>query len=324
MSKSAFSYFIVMLKGMAMGAADVVPGVSGGTIAFISGIYEELIETIDALDFKIFKVWKSKGFKTMFVQYNLRFLISLFVGVFVSILSLAKLISYLLENHPIIVWSFFFGLVIASIIYIGKQITYWNFSIIIATILGIAVAYFITIATPTQAPSALYFFFLSGCIAIIAMILPGVSGSFILVLLGSYGMIIGTITDFQESIFAQNWDLLKKSFIKLFLFGLGCIIGLKLFSKALKWMFTHKKQLTLAVLTGFMIGSLNKIWPWKKILSTRIDRHGDEVPLLERSVLPSSFEGEPLLVYAIIFVIIGFLVIFLLERLAVSRKIDAN
>lgn len=307
-----------------MGAADVVPGVSGGTIAFISGIYQELIETIDTLDFGIIKVWKKEGFKKMFIHYNLGFLVSLFLGVFISILSLANLISYLLENHPVIVWSFFFGLVVASIIYIGKQIKRWSPIIIITAIIGVAVAYYITIATPAQAPDALYFFFLSGCIAIIAMILPGVSGSFILVLLGSYGIVLSSLTDFIDGITSGNWEVVKTSFLKVLLFIIGCVIGLKLFSKALKWMFAHKQEITLAILTGFMIGSLNKIWPWKNVLSTRTDRHGDEVPLLEKSVLPSSFEGEPLVMYAIVFSIIGFLAIFLLERLAVRKKINAN
>lgn len=324
MSKSVFSYVIILLKGMAMGAADVVPGVSGGTIAFISGIYQELIETIDALDFGVIKMWKKEGFIKMFVHYNLGFLISLFLGVFISILSLANLISYLLENHPVLVWSFFFGLVVASIIYIGKQIEKWSPMIIITAIIGVAVAYYITIATPAQAPDALYFFFLSGCIAIIAMILPGVSGSFILVLLGSYGIVLASLTDFIDGVTSGNWELVKTSFMKVFLFIIGCILGLKLFSKALKWMFANKQEITLAILTGFMIGSLNKIWPWKNVLSTRTDRHGEEVPLLEESVLPSSFEGEPFVLYAIIFAIIGFLAIFLLERLAVRKKINAN
>ena len=324
MSRSIFSYILILFKGMAMGAADVVPGVSGGTIAFISGIYQELIETIDRLDFGVISLWRKQGFKKMFSHYNLGFLISLFLGVFISILSLANLISYLLENHPVLVWSFFFGLVVASIIYIGKQIEKWNPLVILTALIGISIAYYITIASPAQAPNALYFFFLSGCIAIIAMILPGISGSFILVLLGSYGIVLAAVTDFVEGLLSGDWTVMKTSFIKVFLFIIGCVIGLKLFSKALKWMFANKKELTLAVLTGFMIGSLNKIWPWKNILSTRIDRHGDEVPLLEKSVLPSSFEGDPQVLYAIIFAIIGFLAIFLLERLAVRKQTNAN
>ncbi len=307
-----------------MGAADVVPGVSGGTIAFISGIYQELIETIDKLDLGIIKVWKKDGFSAMVETYNLTFLVVLFSGVLISILSLARLISYLLDNHPIIVWSFFFGLVIASIVYIGKQITKWNALTMIALILGVAVAYYITIAAPTESSSGWYMFFLSGCIAIIAMILPGISGSFILVLLGSYALVLGTITDAQDALVAKDWALLRQSFFRIFLFGLGCIVGLKVFSKILKWMFEHKKEVTLALLTGFMIGSLNKIWPWKKIISTRIDRHGKEVTLQADSILPSSYDGDPQVIMAIVFAIIGFALILLLEYAAGKKKVYAD
>lgn len=324
MPKLPVAYLFVLLKGMAMGAADVVPGVSGGTIAFISGIYQELIETIDKLDFGLFKVWNKKGFAVMVETYNLKFLGSLFLGVAISILSLARVISYLLESYPILVWSFFFGLVVASILYIGKQIKTWNALVIIVLILGALVAYFITIAVPTEAPNAWWFYFLSGCIAIIAMILPGVSGSFILVLLGSYGMVLGTITDAQDAIITKDWVLLRTALFRIVLFAIGCIVGLKLFSKVLKWMFKHKKQLTLAVLTGFMIGSLNKIWPWKEVISTRIDRHGEEVTVEATSILPSAFEGTPQVLYATIFAVIGFASILLLERAAGKKNVYAD
>lgn len=309
---------------MAMGAADVVPGVSGGTIAFVAGIYEELITTIDNLDFGVFKSWKKDGFKAMASKYNLGFLGSLFLGIAISILSLAKIIAYLLEAQPIVLWSFFFGLVLASILFIGKQIEKWSIAVIISVILGAVVAYFITVAVPGTAPDAWYYFLLSGFIAIIAMILPGVSGSFILVLLGSYALVLGTVTDFIEGILARDWEVVKASFFRVVLFGLGCILGLKVFSKALKWMFEHKREITLAVLTGFMIGSLNKIWPWKQVLSTRLDRHGEEVPLLEKSILPNSFEGEPLILYATIAAIVGFILILGLEKAASKKEVDAN
>lgn len=309
---------------MAMGAADVVPGVSGGTIAFITGIYEELITAIDNLDLGIFKTWKKSGFKTVWTSYNLGFLFSLFIGIFISVFSLAKLISHLLEIHPIAIWSFFFGLVVASIIYIARQIKKWNFFVILALLIGGAVAYYITIAVPTQAPDTIYFFFISGFIAIIAMILPGISGSFILVILGSYGIILGALTDFINAFLEGNWEVVKTNFIKACVFILGCLLGIKIFSKALKWMFTHKKELTLAVLTGFMIGSLNKIWPWKKVLSTRIDRHGEEVSLLEQSILPSSFEGDPQLLLAAGFAVIGFALLFFLERFATRKTSYEN
>ncbi len=324
MPRNTLSYILITLKGMAMGAADVVPGVSGGTIAFISGIYEELIATIDKIDLGIFKSWKKDGFKSMWQSYNLGFLFCLFLGVFISVFSLAKLISYLLENQPIALWSFFFGLVIASILYIGKQISKWSIPVIIALIMGTAIAYYITIAAPSQAPDSLYFYFISGCIAISAMILPGISGSFILVLLGSYSLIMGALTGFIDGVLDKNMEIIKTNFFKVVVFILGCIVGLKIFSKALKWMFAHKKELMLAVLTGFMIGSLNKIWPWKEVVSTRIDRHGDEVALKTDSILPSSFTGDPEIMTAIVFAIVGFLLIFLLERFAASKKSYAN
>jgi len=307
-----------------MGAADVVPGVSGGTIAFVTGIYEELLSTIDKLDLGVFKTWKTSGFKNMWTSYNLGFLASLFLGIFISVFSLAKVISHLLEIQPIAIWSFFFGLVLASIIYIGRQITKWSIYVILALLIGCAIAYYITIASPAEAPDALYFFFLSGCIAIIAMILPGISGSFILVILGSYGIVLGALTDFINAFLEGNWEVVKTNFIKVCVFILGCLIGLKVFSKLLKWMFAHKKELTLAVLTGFMIGSLNKIWPWKKVLSTRIDRHGEEVSLLEQSILPSSFEDDPQVLLALACTAAGFALLFFLERFATRKTSYEN
>lgn len=316
MGRSIKDYITNGLKGLAMGAADVVPGVSGGTIAFITGIYEELIGTIDNLNLNIFKTWQKEGFKQMFITYNLGFLISLFLGVFISIISLAKIISHLLDNHPILVWSFFFGLVLASIIYIGKQIEKWNVLTFVAIILGATIAYYITIASPATAPDEWYYYLFSGAIAIIAMILPGISGSFILVLLGSYSLVLEALTNFIEGLLAGDWEIIKTNFIKVFTLIIGCLVGIKLFSKILKWMFANKKNITLAVLTGFMIGSLNKIWPWKKVISTRIDRHGAEVPLLENSISPFSFNGDANLMFAIILATIGFVLILLMEKWA--------
>ena len=320
MKRNVLSYINLGLKGMAMGAADVVPGVSGGTIAFISGIYEELIRTIDQLDFGIIKLWRKSGFMHMFKTYNLNFLLMLFIGMLVSFISFAKLTEYLLKEHPVLIWAFFFGLVVASTIYIGKQVTSWNALKILSIIIGGCIAYYITIAQPQAAPSSWYFVLFSGFIAIIAMILPGISGSFILILLGSYTVILGTFNDFIQSLLERDFALLKVSFTRLFLFAIGCLLGLKLFSKGLRWMFTHYKELTLALLTGFMIGSLNKIWPWKEVLTTRIDRHGEEVPLLEKSILPTSYEGDPQLVQAIILAILGFAIILVLERLSRTRE----
>jgi len=304
-----------------MGAADVVPGVSGGTIAFISGIYEELIETIHKIDLKIFKVWKKEGLTAAWKSYNLSFLLALFAGIFISILSLAKLITYLLDAFPIMVWSFFFGLVIASIVYVARQITIWRFTIILGLIIASVLSYVITIMEPIGSPDSIWFLFLAGFIAIIAMILPGISGAFILLLMGAYTTVIGIVTTLGEGITTLNMTMFSEALGKLLIFGMGAILGLKLFSNTLNWMFKHHKNLTLAVLTGFMIGALNKIWPWKEVLQYRLNHAGEEVPFIEKSILPQHFNGDPKILLAIVFAIIGFLTIFLLERLAVTKKV---
>lgn len=304
---------------MAMGAADVVPGVSGGTIAFISGIYEELIETINSLDFGFFKTWKTNGFSKAWKKYNLSFLLALGVGVIVSILSLARLIIWLLEHHPIAVWAFFFGLVVASILYVGVQVTQWRFATILALVLASAASYLITIGEPITTPDNNWFLFFAGFIAIIAMILPGISGAFILLLLGAYTNVMGIVTQLGDGIIGTNTDLLLEASLKLLIFALGAVTGLKVFSKVLNWMFTHKKNLILAILTGFMIGALNKIWPWKKVLEYRINSSGEEIPFLEQSILPNNFNGDPQVINAVLFAVLGFLTIFLLERIAVKK-----
>ncbi|WP_298264465.1 DUF368 domain-containing protein [uncultured Lutibacter sp.] len=306
--RNLLQYLIISLKGIAMGAADVVPGVSGGTIAFISGIYEELLTSISSVNLKTLKVLKFEGLKAAWKTINGNFLIALLIGIFISIASLAKLISWLLENKPILVWSFFFGLVLASILYIGKQITRWNLLTIFLFIVGALIAYYITTLQPlvTENSSPL-FIFLAGSIAICAMILPGISGSFILVLLGAYKPVLDAIHN--------------KDFKLLAILATGAIVGLLFFSKILKWLFNHYRNFTLAMLTGFILGSLNKIWPWKQTLTWRLNSHGVKVPFNEQSILPSSYEGEPQIAMAIILAVIGFLVIILLEKLAkVSSK----
>ncbi len=317
--RNILQYLIITAKGLAMGAADVVPGVSGGTIAFISGIYEELIETIHNIDFGFFKIWKKESFGTAWKHYNLSFLVALFLGIFISILSLAKLITWLLATYPIMVWSFFFGLVIASIVYVGNQITRWRLLVIVALLIASVLSYLITIADPMGSPESTWFLFLAGFIAIIAMILPGISGAFILLLLGAYTAVIGIVTQLTEAITNLDSSLFFGALGKLLIFAMGAILGLKMFSKVLNWMFKHHKNLILAVLTGFMIGALNKIWPWKEVLQYRINHAGDKIPFIERSILPQNYNEDPQIIYAIIFAIIGFLTIFLLEMLAVKK-----
>jgi len=300
-------YFIISLKGMAMGAADVVPGVSGGTIAFISGIYEELLTSISSVNFKTLKLIKTNGINAAWKAVNGNFLVALFIGILISIISLAKIISWLLEHKPILVWSFFFGLVLASILYIGKQITKWNTITIILLLAGAGVAYYITTLEPLiSVNSSPLFLFLAGAIAICAMILPGISGAFILVLLGAYKPVL-------EAIHNRDFKLIA-------ILALGAIIGLLSFSKVLKWLFNNYKNYTLAVLTGFILGSLNKIWPWKETLTWRTNSHGIEVPFNQQSISPIMFEGDSQLTFAILLSLIGFAVIILLEKLASSNN----
>lgn len=319
MQRSFLGYLLVTLKGIAMGAADVVPGVSGGTIAFISGIYEELISSIDNIRLSALKDIKKEGFPTVWKRLNGPFLLSLLAGIAISILSLAKLIKWLLENEPLLLWSFFFGLVVASVFIVGKSITKWSVAVLVFIVIGIIISYYITIMEPTTSPDSFYYLFFCGFIAIIAMILPGVSGAFILLLLGAYGTAIDTVNLFIDSIRELNWSKFSDAFLKILALALGAIVGLKVFSRVLNWMFSHKKNLTLAVLTGFMIGSLNKIWPWKKTLSWYTDSHGVEVPLVEKSVSPYNYEGDPELIWTIILAIAGFLIIFLLEKVATKK-----
>ncbi|MCH3884645.1 DUF368 domain-containing protein [Tenacibaculum aquimarinum] len=307
MSRALKDYIFIGCKGLAMGAADVVPGVSGGTIAFISGIYEELLESISNINLDLFKTFKKEGFSSAWKQLNGNFLLALFSGIFISIVSLAKAIKWLLENEPILLWSFFFGLVLASIIYIAKQVTIWNAVSYILLILGAVLAYYITTLNPLISESSSpLFMFLAGAVAICAMILPGISGSFILVLLGAYKPILEAI---------NNRDLKTIALV-----GAGAFVGLLTFSRVLKWLFTHYKNYTLVALTGFIIGSLNKIWPWKKVLTYRLNSHGENVPFNEQSVLPTSFDGDPKITFAVLLMIVGFSLILLLEKLAVKKN----
>ena len=301
--RNLFQYLIISLKGVAMGAADVVPGVSGGTIAFISGIYEELLQSISSINTNTIKLLKTEGIKAVWNKINGNFLLALVSGIFISILSLAKLITYLLEHEQILVWSFFFGLVLASILYVGKQISTWNVPVVGVLLIGAVLAFYITTLQPLVTEnSSLFFIFLSGALAICAMILPGISGAFILVLLGAYKPVLDAIHN--------------KDFKIIITFAIGAVVGLLSFSKILNWLFKHHKNLTLAGLTGFILGSLNKIWPWKEVITWRTNSHGVQVPFNEQSVSPLNFNGDAQLVTAIILAITGFAVILILEKLA--------
>ncbi|OXX54377.1 DUF368 domain-containing protein [Vibrio sp. V12_P9A6T4] len=271
------NYFSTFLKGMAMGAADVVPGVSGGTIAFITGIYDTLLESIRRINPSLLRIVKRDGLAAAFQHINGFFLLALFGGIFTSILSLAKLISWLLATHPIPIWSFFFGLILVSVFHIVKQIEQFKLSRLLFALLGIAFAYSITVLNPMQMEPTALNTVLAGAIAICAMILPGISGSFILLLIGMYAPVLGAVKEIQADILA--------------LFLLGCVGGLLSFSHVLSWLLKQFRDLTLIFLTGLMIGTLPKIWPWKETLTWRTNSHGELVPLLQRNLSPLEFES---------------------------------
>jgi putative membrane protein len=308
MKRSPIDYLILSLKGMAMGAADVVPGVSGGTIAFISGIYEELIDTLNNIKFSLLKHLKQEGIKSTWKKANGSFLIALLSGVFVSVISLAKGVEWLLEHQPILLWSFFFGLVLASIIYVGKQIktTPSDIKIFLAMTIGTVVAYLITTLNPAETSDTNLFLFFAGALAICAMILPGISGAFILVIIGAYSPVLEAL---------NNRDIKT-----ILIIGAGAVIGLLSFSKLLKWLFEKYHRLTLAVITGFMIGSLNKIWPWKETLTFRTNSKGVQVPLNEKSISPFNFDGDPQLLQAITLMVFGILIILILEKISAKKN----
>lgn len=313
-----------------MGAADAVPGVSGGTIAFISGIYEELISTISNINFSLLRTFKKEGFFAFWKQLNGNFLIALLTGIIISFVSFMRLAKYLIEYHPVLIWSFFFGLIIASIYFVARQIKKWQLSTIIGLILGTIVAFYISTLPSSAGSTDPIFLTFAGAIAICAMILPGISGSFILLVLGAYKTLSDAVHDFD--------------FKKLGLFVLGAVIGLLSFSRFLKWLFKNYHNLTLAILTGFILGSLNKVWPWKQTLNILSKESGKVIQLsdisnfgtlslyqksidnfesfktvTEKSISPSLYSElnngiDPQILTSILLMLAGFLTIFILEK----------
>ena len=278
----------LFLKGMAMGAADVVPGVSGGTIAFITGIYEELIGSISSINTDTFKLLFRGQFHQLWTSINGNFLAVLFAGIFTSILTLASVLTFTLEHYPILTWSFFFGLVAASVWMMGRTVKQWNVKAILAFLIGTAVAYAITEMGAATGSDAPWYLVLSGALAICAMILPGISGSFILLLLGAYSTVLAAVA---------NRELLTIVYV-----GIGAVVGLLLFSKGLKFIFERYYNFTIALLSGFLLGSLNKLWPWKEVLETFTKHAGTEkeeiVALSVQNLAPGN-EWPTALVFAL-------------------------
>lgn len=300
------NWILLFLKGVAMGASDVVPGVSGGTIAFITGIYERLLAAIKSFNFSNIKLLFTGKFKQFWKNIDGNFLLCLFAGIATSFLSLAKLITYLIEYHPVEIWSFFFGLIIASTIFVGRGVK-WNWKTALSFILFTLLAFFIT--SPQNAPlqfsteTAYWYIFLCGSIAICAMILPGISGSFMLVLLGQYTYILQSLLELNIPV--------------ILVFACGAIIGIVSFSHLLTWLFKHYEMITLSALTGFMLGSLNKIWPWKETLETYIDRHGKEQALIQKNILPTI---DSQFLCAILLILVGIALVLSIEYISNHQK----
>lgn len=302
-NRSLKGYLVLGIKGLAMGAADVVPGVSGGTIAFITGIYEELISSLSHINIGALKKMKKEGIKSTWRYINGNFFVALLVGILISVFSLAKLVTYLLDQYPVFLWSFFFGLIIASFVLVAKTVTKWNLSAFLALIIGAVIAGYISSLTATATGEDLWYIFISGAVAICAMILPGISGAFILVLLGSYHSIMTGIKTLDVKIVG--------------VFFAGCVVGLLSFSKLLNYLFNNFKQLVLALLSGFLLGSLIKIWPWKnKVNDVPIVVHSDgRKEFMMGNVFPKDFNGEPLLLNAILFATFGLFLVLAMEWL---------
>jgi len=301
---------LLFAKGLAMGGADVVPGVSGGTVAFISGIYEELIDSIKAVNIDSLKVLLKGEFKEFWVQINGNFLIVLFTGIAISLKSLATLMTYLMEHNPIQLWSFFLGLILISSIVILRQIKKWSVGVALAGIIGIIASYYLTSLAPAQTNDSYLMIFLSGALAICAMILPGISGAFILLIIGKYQLVVGALGNLDLGIIA--------------VFIAGAAFGILLFVRLISWLLNSYHNYAIAVLAGFMMGSLNKIWPWKQDLAFDINRHGEQFATVQKNITPNQYleitGNSPHIMHAILFMAVGFFIVVVIEKIALSLK----
>lgn len=302
-------YLLLYFKGMAMGAADVVPGVSGGTIAFISGIYGQLLDALAKMPAGLLLLLKGRV-REAWSLVHANFLLVLLAGIATSILTLARLITWLLEHQAIPLWSFFFGLILVSCWLVGRTIRHWGPGSLVFFALGVFCAWYITVAAPLSWGQDYLSLFFAGAIAICAMILPGVSGSFLLLLMGLYQFVLDAVKGFELNVMA--------------VFALGCLFGLLGFARLLKTALERFHDLTLALLTGFMLGSLNKVWPWKQTISFYETSRGQQVPLQQDNLWPWQFarlgEQDAQLALALLLAAAGVALVLLLERLAHGKS----
>lgn len=295
--RSLKDYLQIMLIGMAMGIADLIPGVSGGTMAFVLGIYDELLDAIKSFNLKLLQLAAKLKFREALAQIPWPFLIPLGVGLLGAVLTMARTMRFLLENQPIYLFSFFFGLVLASILTVGMTVR-WSPTAVVSLIAGTVAAYLIVGLVPLRMPHDPLTLFLSGAVAIMAMILPGISGSFILLILGQYAYVLDAVADFQV--------------LTVLPVAAGAVVGLLLFVRLLSWLLHHYHTVTVAALVGFLVGSLRKIWPWKEVLETGLDRHGEIIAIRERNILPA-LGGE--IGIALLLCIAGFLLLNYIDHL---------
>lgn len=287
-----------------MGSADVVPGVSGGTIAFITGIYEELINSIKSIDLGALKVLRKEGIGAAWNHINGWFLTAVFGGILISVFTLAKALRYLLENETVLLWSFFLGLILASSIFVGRQIRKWTLPVGALALAGTAIGLVISLSTEFSTPQETWFVFVAGAIAICAMILPGISGSFILVIMGQYAYIL-------ESVDNRDYKV-------ILVFMAGAAVGLLSFARLVSFLFKRFRDGTIAVLTGFIVGFLPKVWPWKVATAEQLKSGLGEMVMPEEYALRMG--QDPQVLYAILITIGGFALVFLLEVLASGKK----
>ncbi len=286
-----------------MGAADVVPGVSGGTMAFILGIYEELLNAIKSFDLKSLRLFAGFQWIAFFEKISWQFLLALGLGILTAIFTLSRFLTWLLENEPVLIWSFFLGLIVASVVAVSKRIKKWTPSLWVSLLFGLVGIYLIVGLVPVSTPNDLWFLFASGALAICAMILPGISGSFILVLLGKYQFVLQAVNE--------------RDFFVLGVVAVGACVGLALFSRLLAWLLVKYHDLMVALLTGLMIGSLRKVWPWKVTIESLVDGHGKTVPVVQANILPPAWNGE--FMGGLTLMILGFLLVLSLEWMAGRR-----
>lgn len=309
MNRKFQDYIFVIFKGMAMAAADVVPGVSGGTIAFITGIYQELIDSLKAVNIATIRLLFAGKFNEFWKKINGSFLFALALGIFLSVISLAKVVQELLERSPEPLWSFFFGLVTASAIVVARKIPKWDIVNLSSLATGTFIAYLLTGLVPASTPTSYWFVFLSGIIAAAVMILPGISGAFMLLMLGKYEYLLNAITS------------LKLDVITVFVAGAG--IGLVIFTNIVSWLLHRFYNASTAFLTGIMIGSLNKVWPWKITVSNFFNSQGTLQPLIQENISPVRYMNatgnDPQIIVSLILCIIGFLIIIVFDKV-ISEK----